>query len=157
MTSNIGSQWITEFKPEQESEIRERIMQALKEQFRPEFLNRVDEIVIFHQLTKEQLAKIIDLQLNQLKKRISDRHIDIVLTQSAKDQLLKEGYDPAYGARPLKRAIQREIETPLARLILKGEVRDGQGLLAGLDSTRGELTFAPQPASTGGSAGAGVN
>jgi len=95
--------------------------------------------------------------MERLRARLAERHITLELTGEAASHLVRAGYDPNYGARPLKRAIQREIETPLARLILKGEVRDGQALLAGLDSTRGELTFAQQPASTGGSAGAGVN
>ncbi len=94
--------------------------------FRPEFLNRVDEIITFHRLTEEHLKKIVDIQLETLRHRLAERHIELVLTDAAKERLIQVGYDPTYGARPLKRAIQKEVETPLARKIVGGEVRDGQ-------------------------------
>ena len=94
--------------------------------FRPEFLNRVDEIIDFHRLTEEQLKKIVDIQLASLKARLAERHIELELTDAARERLVQVGYDPAYGARPLKRAIQKEVETPLARKLVAGEVRDGQ-------------------------------
>ena len=94
--------------------------------FRPEFLNRVDEIIVFHRLTDEQLKRIVDIQLASLKARLAERHIELVLTDAARERLVKVGYDPAYGARPLKRAIQKEVETPLARKLVAGEVHDGQ-------------------------------
>ncbi len=125
MTSNLGSQWIAELGPGQENEIRNRVMEALKAQFRPEFLNRVDEIIIFHQLGREQIKQIVDLQLAQLKKRLADRRIEVELTEAAKELLVKEGYDPAYGARPLKRTIQRLVLDPLAVKVLAGEFKDG--------------------------------
>src|SRR5579871_4931348 len=94
--------------------------------FRPEFLNRVDEIITFHRLTEDQLKKIVDIQLNSLRARLAERHIELTLTDAARTHLVRVGYDPAYGARPLKRAIQKEVETPLARKLVAGEVHDGQ-------------------------------
>jgi ATP-dependent Clp protease ATP-binding subunit ClpB len=97
--------------------------------FRPEFLNRVDEIITFHRLTEDQLKKIVEIQLQTLRARLAERHIELELSDSAREHLVKVGYDPAFGARPLKRAIQREVETPLARKIVAGEIRDGQKVL----------------------------
>jgi ATP-dependent Clp protease ATP-binding subunit ClpB len=94
--------------------------------FRPEFLNRVDEIITFHRLTEDQLKQIVEIQLQTLRARLAERHIDLTLSDSAREHLVKAGYDPAYGARPLKRAIQKEVETPLARKLVAGEIRDGQ-------------------------------
>jgi ATP-dependent Clp protease ATP-binding subunit ClpB len=103
---------------------------ALRDQlaqlFRPEFLNRVDEIITFHRLNEEQLKQIVDIQLQTLRARLAERHIELALSDAAREHLVHVGYDPAYGARPLKRAIQKEVETPLARKIVAGEVRDGQ-------------------------------
>ena len=107
--------------------------------FRPEFLNRVDEIINFHRLTQEDLKKIVDIQLETLRVRLAERHIDLTLSDSAKELLIQVGYDPAYGARPLKRAIQKEVETPLARMLVAGEVRDGKKVL--MDVRGGELKF----------------
>ena len=161
MTSNVGSQRILGYRGAFDGDgyqrMKDAVLEEMRQHFRPEFLNRVDETIVFHALSEEHLKLILDIQMERLRARLAERHITLDLTDEAAGHLVRAGYDPNYGARPLKRAIQREIETPLARLILKGEVRDGQVLLAGLDSTRGELTFAPQPASTGGSAGAGVN
>jgi len=107
--------------------------------FRPEFLNRVDEVINFHRLTQEQLKKIVDIQLETLRTRLAERHIDLQLTDAARAHLVTVGYDPAYGARPLKRAIQKEVETPLARMLVAGEVRDGKKVL--LDFRKDELVF----------------
>jgi ATP-dependent Clp protease ATP-binding subunit ClpB len=113
--------------------------EELSRLFRPEFLNRVDEIIMFHRLTEAQLKEIIEIQLRTLRARLADRHIDLTLSDSAKEHLVKVGYDPTYGARPLKRAIQKEIETPLARMIVGGEVRDGNRVFV---NARGEsLSF----------------
>jgi len=125
MTSNLGSQLIADLGPGQEAEIRQRVMDALKMQFRPEFLNRVDEVIIFHQLSREHIKQIIDLQVASLKTRLTERHIDIELTEDAKELLVEQGYDPAYGARPLKRTIQRLVLDPLAVKVLGGEFGDG--------------------------------
>jgi len=140
MTSNLGSQWIVDLGPGQDAEIKRRVMEAMKAQFRPEFLNRVDEVIIFHQLTREHLMKIVDIQLASLKKRLADRHIDIELTEAAKEFLVKEGYDPVYGARPLKRTIQRLVLDPLAVEVLRGGFRDGDTVV--VDAKRGSISFA---------------
>jgi ATP-dependent Clp protease ATP-binding subunit ClpB len=108
--------------------------------FRPEFLNRVDEIIDFHRLTQDHLKKIVDIQLENLKARLAERRIDLVLADSAREHLVNVGYDPAYGARPLKRAIQKEVETPLARKIVGGEVRDGQRVVVSANKNH-ELVF----------------
>jgi ATP-dependent Clp protease ATP-binding subunit ClpB len=94
--------------------------------FRPEFLNRVDEIITFHRLSEDQLKQIVEIQLSGLRARLGERHIGLQLSEGAREHLVKTGYDPAYGARPLKRAIQKEVETPLARKLIAGEIRDGQ-------------------------------
>jgi ATP-dependent Clp protease ATP-binding subunit ClpB len=145
MTSNIGSNRILEYRGAFEGGEYERMKQAVLEemrrQFRPEFLNRVDETIVFHSLTTEHLGKIVDLQLERLRARLADRHITLDLDQAAREFLVRSGYDPSYGARPLKRAIQKEIETPLAKRILAGELRNGQSVTAGMAANRQECTF----------------
>ena len=124
MTSNIGSQYITE---EESKEARSRlVMDALRAHFRPEFLNRVDEIIIFDRLTEDDLKKIVEIQLRRLTKRLEQQKITLQLSDSAKELIAREGYDPVYGARPLKRIIQKEILDPLSIDILEGKVREGQ-------------------------------
>jgi len=124
MTSNIGSQYITE---EESKEARSRlVMDALRAHFRPEFLNRVDEIIIFDRLTESDLKKIVEIQLRRLTKRLEQQKITLDLSDSAKELIAREGYDPVYGARPLKRTIQKEILNPLSVDILEGKVREGQ-------------------------------
>jgi ATP-dependent Clp protease ATP-binding subunit ClpB len=149
MTSNIGSQSIADLGPGKEEEIKNRVMEALKAQFRPEFLNRVDEVIIFHQLGREHIKRIVDLQFDLLKKRLADRHIEIKLTEKAKELLVKEGYDPAYGARPLKRTIQRLVLDPLAVKVLKGEFKDGSTVV--VDAKADNIIFTKKeiPAPTG--------
>jgi ATP-dependent Clp protease ATP-binding subunit ClpB len=114
----------------------------MRHHFRPEFLNRVDETIVFHALSEEHLKHIVEIQLDLLRARLADRHITLKLTDAARLNLVRTGFDPHYGARPLKRAIQKKVETPLGRGILKGEIRDGQEILVDADS-KGELTFAP--------------
>ncbi|KPK98471.1 MAG: Clp protease ClpB, partial [Planctomycetes bacterium SM23_65] len=123
MTSNIASQWIQEFAQTggDEEELKRRIQQALRDTFRPEFLNRIDETILFHKLTRDDLKKIVELQLTELSKRLAEQHIGIELSEAAKDLLIEMGYDPVFGARPLKRTIQREIQNPLAKDILEGK------------------------------------
>jgi ATP-dependent Clp protease ATP-binding subunit ClpB len=121
--------------------MRATVLDELRQHFRPEFLNRVDEVIVFHALTEEQLEKIVDIQLERVRGRLADRHIELELTLAAKRHLVKTGYDPVYGARPLKRAIQKEVETPLGRKILAGDIRDGQHIRVDYDEKRGELTF----------------
>ena len=122
MTSNIGSQYITMLQDE--SAVKEKITDILKSTFRPEFLNRVDEIIIFNKLTKEDLLKIVDIQIRYLQKRLDAKHITVNFTQEAKEYLAEKGYDETYGARPLKRLIQKEVENPLALKILAGEIKE---------------------------------
>jgi ATPases with chaperone activity, ATP-binding subunit len=136
MTSNIGSHRILEYRgvdrgSEYEA-MKTAVLEELRRAFRPEFLNRVDETIVFHALSEEHLKHIVDIQLSGLRKRLEDRHILLELTDAARVHLVRAGYDPTYGARPLKRAIQREIETPLARKLLSREVHDGQTVLIGV-------------------------
>src|SRR5208337_2109559 len=144
MTSNIGSPRILDYRGDFDGagydRMKEAVTEELRRHFRPEFLNRVDEIIVFHALSEEHLKRIVDIQLAGLRKRLADRHIELELTDRARGHLVRSGYDPAYGARPLKRAIQREIETPVARRILGGEVRDGHRILVDLDPD-GHLSF----------------
>jgi len=148
MTSNIGSQRILEFQGRTESDAYEQMKQAvlaeLQHYFRPEFLNRVDDIVVFHSLSEEDLKQILEIQLIRLRSRLTERHINIELTPEAAKHLAREGYDPVYGARPLKRAIQKELETPIGRLLLRGEVRDGQTVM--VDWQDGKFTFTTKEA-----------
>jgi ATP-dependent Clp protease ATP-binding subunit ClpB len=143
MTSNIGSQDILESQQRGASydEMRNLAMGELRRHFRPEFLNRVDEIVVFHPLTSEQLAKIVDIQLGRLRERLAERRISVVLTSAATSDLSARGYDPVYGARPLKRLIQQDIETPIARLLVKGELHDGDTVI--VDVKGGRLVVVP--------------
>jgi ATP-dependent Clp protease ATP-binding subunit ClpB len=137
MTSNIGSQFITE---EESSEARSRlVMDALRAHFRPEFLNRVDEIIIFDRLTEEELKKIVEIQLSRLTKRLAQQNIMLKLSDSAKTLIAREGYDPVYGARPLKRAIQHLLLDPLSMNILEGKFGEGQTIVA--DSKNGRIEF----------------
>jgi ATP-dependent Clp protease ATP-binding subunit ClpB len=128
MTSNIGSQLILEMRGADDrtyQRMREQVLEALRRQFRPEFLNRVDEVVVFRALTEAELARIVDIQLEGLRRRLAERRITIEVSEEAKAHLARVGYDPVFGARPLKRVIQREVETPVARLIVAGKLRDG--------------------------------
>jgi ATP-dependent Clp protease ATP-binding subunit ClpB len=158
MTSNIGSQQILEFKGKTDSEayelMKESVLAEMRRHFRPEFLNRVDEIVVFHSLTEADLRKILDIQLNRLRSRLAERHIDVELTPEAAKHLARMGYDPVYGARPLKRAIQKYLETPIGRRLLSGEIRDGDKVVVGWQNEK--FTFSAkgaERAETVGSAG----
>ncbi len=145
MTSNIGSHRVLEYRGAFEGEeyrrMKDAVLIELRQAFRPEFLNRLDEIIVFHSLSEDQLKKIIDIQLAGLKARLEERHIKLELSDAARTKLVRSGYDPAYGARPLKRAIQREIETPLAKQILGGTVRDGQTVWIDDDPAGSGLRF----------------
>jgi ATP-dependent Clp protease ATP-binding subunit ClpB len=145
MTSNVGSQYIRDLADDEA--IRERVMAALRDRFRPEFLNRLDEIVIFHSLTREHLIQIVDIQLRRLRGLLADRKIEIELSDAAVRKLARDGYDPAYGARPLKRVIQRELQDPLALAILEG--RFGEGDRVYVDVRDDQIVFSqrqPVPA-----------
>jgi ATP-dependent Clp protease ATP-binding subunit ClpB len=152
MTSNIGSHRILEYRGGFEGvnydRMKEAVLEEMRRHFRPEFLNRVDEIIVFHALTEEHLKEIVEIQLQRLRTRLAERHIELELDDRARTHLVRAGYDPNYGARPLKRAIQKEIETNLARLLLQGQVRDGQTVVVGHDPEKGELTFTPQNVET---------
>jgi ATP-dependent Clp protease ATP-binding subunit ClpB len=145
MTSNVGSDRILDYKGSfngaEYAVMRATVLDELRRHFRPEFLNRVDETIVFHALSEEQLEQIVEIQLERVRERLADRRITLVLSDAAKKHLVRSGYDPAYGARPLKRAIQREVETPLGRKIIAGEIDDGQSIEVGYDDVRGELTF----------------
>jgi ATP-dependent Clp protease ATP-binding subunit ClpB len=140
MTSNVGSEFLMEgVTPggEIKSEARELVMSALQRRFRPEFLNRVDEIVLFKPLTEAEIERIVDLMFDDIRKRIADRRMDLEVTEAACRLIAKHGYDPVYGARPLRRYIAREVETRIGRALLAGDVRDGARIV--VDESAGEL------------------
>ncbi len=146
MTSNLGSQLIQDLtaKGSEEWEIEGAVKDVLKQSFRPEFLNRIDETILFHPLGKEQLTKIVDVQLGSLRKRLSMRSMKLEVTPAAQQLLGEEGYDPAFGARPLKRVIQQRIENPLARKILSGEYTEGDTVQIDVDAARHSFEFGTQ-------------
>jgi len=139
MTSNIGTEYLSGRESISEEQQRSLVLEALRRHFRPEFLNRVDEIVVFHSLTKEHLKEIVEIQMRRLAKLLAGRRLEIELTEQAKDLLAEEGYDPTFGARPLKRVIQRDVQDPLALKLLKGEICEGDRVR--LDVRDGHLTF----------------
>jgi ATP-dependent Clp protease ATP-binding subunit ClpB len=147
MTSNIGSRFLVENASDLVGEIaddtREKVMAELRAHFRPEFLNRVDEIVLFKPLTMKEITRIVELQVGLLKQRLAGRHIDLELSESAAELLGRRGYDPMYGARPLRRLIQRELETKLSRALLKGEITDHSRVEVA--AKKGELEFKSTP------------
>ncbi|MFH1625043.1 MAG: ATP-dependent chaperone ClpB [Pseudomonadota bacterium] len=142
MTSNIGSHYILDYRETDEAsyeKMKGQVLEALRQHFRPEFLNRVDETVVFHALTPSQLKEIADIQLGHLEKRLAEKRMVLRLTDDAKDYLARIGYDPTYGARPLKRAIQAHVETPIAKLIIKGDIKEGEEIVGDYDGV--ELKF----------------
>ena len=140
MTSNLGSEYLVALGEAQDvDEVREQVMGVVRGTFRPEFLNRLDEIILFHRLKRAHMGAIVDIQLLRLKKLLADRKIEVVLTEEARGLLAEKGYDPAYGARPLKRVIQKSIQDPLAEEILAGRVKDGDSVEVGVAS--GKFTF----------------
>ncbi len=141
MTSNIGSQYIYQLNSENKEELVEHINQVLREHFKPEFLNRLDEIVTFNRLDKEQIIQIVDIQLAILQKRLMDKKIDLTVTSRAKDVIAERGFDPQFGARPLKRTIQKYIQDPLALLMLEGEVKEKGHIKVGYDEKQQGMTF----------------
>ena len=145
MTSNIGSNRILQFKGSYVGEIydhmKDAVLEELRKNFRPEFLNRVDDIIVFHALSEKHLGKIIEILLGRLRSRLNEKHILLELTESARLHLVAVGYDPAYGARPLKRTIQKEIENPLSRLMLEGKAKDHCKVMVDFDKVKGALNF----------------
>jgi ATP-dependent Clp protease ATP-binding subunit ClpB len=139
MTSNLGSQVIQEMSGQDFERVRDAVIAVLRDHFRPEFLNRIDEVIVFKALTEQQLTAIVDIQLERLKRRLQERRVSLVVTDSARKLLAQRGWDPVYGARPLKRAIQRVVQDPLAMMLLEG--RFGEGDTVKVDAKGGELTF----------------
>ena len=146
MTSNVGSHLIQDITDTNREMIEEKVFQALRASFKPEFLNRLDETIIFQNLTHGQLRQIVDIQLNRLEKRLADRNIEIQLTNGAKDFLAEKGFDPVYGARPLKRTIQQFIENPLSMEILKGDITEASLVKADVEGNKITFDIAPIPA-----------
>ncbi|QDM15341.1 ATP-dependent chaperone ClpB [Tardiphaga sp. vice352] len=147
MTSNLGSEFLVN-QPEGEdtSEVRDLVMGQVRGHFRPEFLNRVDEIILFHRLQKSEMGRIVEIQFARLQSLLKDRKIELALDPAARDWLAEKGWDPAYGARPLKRVIQRHVQDPLAEMILAGDVKDGDDV--DISTEGGALTFNGQPPHT---------
>ncbi len=139
MTSNIGSQWITELGEKDEEEMRKRITEAMKNNFKPEFLNRVDDIVIFHRLGMNEITKIVEIQIEKLKEILKGKKLSLNITDKAKKILAKEGFDPVYGARPLKRVIQNKVQNVLAMKLLNGEIKEGDKVTVDVTGPEGRL------------------
>ncbi|HET6930392.1 MAG TPA: AAA family ATPase, partial [Candidatus Acidoferrum sp.] len=145
MTSNVGSAAIFELSEKDPEQARKEAMEALRASFRPEFINRIDEIVIFNPLGKDQLARIVGLLLKSVEKLLAERQITLEMTPAATEVLLREGYDPAYGARPLRRTIQRLIQDPLALQILEGKVLPGDRVRVDRDGQKDAMSFERVP------------
>jgi ATP-dependent Clp protease ATP-binding subunit ClpB len=144
MTSNVGNNWLQEFDGMDEEGIQRTARQRLREEgFRPEFINRIDEVIIFHQISREQMKRIVDIQLQRLQPRLQERHITLTISDAAKSYLALRGYDPQFGARPLKRVLQKEVENRLARAILDGTLSDGGNVT--MDIQDGTLTMTTPP------------
>jgi ATP-dependent Clp protease ATP-binding subunit ClpB len=135
MTSNLGSQWLLGDAPDED-----KVLESVRQHFKPEFLNRVDEIIVFHRLSREHITDIVQIQLRELEERLSRREVTLKLTDAATGYLAEQGYDPAYGARPLKRVIQKEIENQLALKLLDGTFGPGDTIT--VDVVDDALTFA---------------
>ena len=145
MTSNIGDRWLHEYEGMDEDKMQRNLRERLREEgFRPEFINRIDEIIVFHPIAREQVKRIVEIQINRIRPRLAERHITLQLTEAAKEYLANEGYDPQFGARPLKRVIQREVENRLARALLNGEIPDGATVTIDVENGRLVIT-AVQP------------
>ncbi|MGD9077910.1 MAG: ATP-dependent chaperone ClpB [Desulfobacterales bacterium] len=139
MTSNVGSQWIQKLAGSDRTELETRVTEALRASFKPEFLNRIDEIIIFQNLTADEIVKIVDIQMDRLGRRLADRNIELILSDGSKELIAERGYDPVYGARPLKRVIQQYIENPLSLEILEGKIPDGTRISA--EAEEGKIVF----------------
>jgi ATP-dependent Clp protease ATP-binding subunit ClpB len=139
MTSNLGSTYLSGVGTERQEDTRRKVMDALRDNFRPEFLNRIDEVIIFHALTKQHIGEIVQIQLDQVADRLKERRITIALTPRARDLVATLGYDPVFGARPLKRVIQKQLLDPIAMGLLTGELHDGEEIRIDVDN--GALVF----------------
>jgi ATP-dependent Clp protease ATP-binding subunit ClpB len=140
MTSNLGSEYLANQPEGQDTDaVRDQVMAVVRANFRPEFLNRIDEIILFHRLKRSDMTKIVDIQVARLAKLLEDRKISVVLEPAARDWLAEKGYDPTYGARPLKRVIQKSVQDPLAEMILSGRIKDGEKIV--ISAGKQGLTF----------------
>jgi ATP-dependent Clp protease ATP-binding subunit ClpB len=140
MTSNLGSEYLVKLGENQDvDEVRDDVMEVVKRAFRPEFLNRIDETILFHRLKRQHMGAIVDIQMQRLLKLLSERKISVSLSEAARNWLADKGYDPAYGARPLKRVIQKEVQDPLAEAILAGRVKDGDEVA--VDTINGQIAI----------------
>ena len=145
MTSNLGSEYLVSLGENQDVDVvREQVMATVRGHFRPEFLNRLDEIILFHRLKREHMGAIVDIQIGRLQKLLSERKITVVVSEAARNWLADKGYDPAYGARPLKRVIQKALQDPLAGELLAGRVQEGDTVDVGAGD--GKLTLVPRKA-----------
>jgi len=135
LTSNLGSEYIAEGNGSVDEVVRGKVMELLKRSFRPEFLNRLDETLIFKQLGHDEIARIVELQLDELRKRLSEQRLGLEMTDGAVDKIAEIGFDPVYGARPIRRTIQRELETPIARAIIAGKYPEGSTVKVASDLT----------------------
>jgi ATP-dependent Clp protease ATP-binding subunit ClpB len=145
MTSNIGSQFIVDLvegdDPAKKAELEQRVLEALRAHFRPEFLNRVDDVIIYHQLAKQQIHSIAEIQLQRVARLLGEKRLELELTPAAKNLIAERGFDPRYGARPLKRVIQRLVQDPLAIRILEGDFAEGSKILADVSANGDSLEF----------------
>jgi ATP-dependent Clp protease ATP-binding subunit ClpB len=140
MTSNLGSEFLVNQPEDEDTDaVRDQVMAVVRASFRPEFINRVDEIILFHRLKKAEMGRIVDIQVVRLQKLLDERKITIALDAAAREWLAEKGWDPAYGARPLKRVIQKAVQDPLAEMILAGTVKDGEKVSVSADKQG--LTF----------------
>ena len=143
MTSNLGAEYLVALREGEDVDaVRDQVMAVVRSNFRPEFLNRIDEVILFHRLKREQMQAIVEIQLTRLRKLLNERKIELQLDESALKWLATQGYDPAYGARPLKRVIQKHVQDPLAEKILSGEIRDGD--LVKITGGADRLLFLPK-------------
>jgi len=140
MTSNIGSQVIQDLTERERGEMVRRVMEALRAHFKPEFLNRIDDIIIFHALTRDQIKAIVDIQIRVLQKRLAEKDLEIELTDQARELIAQEGFDPIYGARPLKRVLQHRLQDALALKLLEGEFGEGEKIVVDV-APKGEVVF----------------
>jgi len=141
MTSNIGSQWIMDLGEKDYEEMRRRVMDAVRAHFKPEFINRIDELIIFRSLGMSEIKAIVEIQVRKLEQRLAERKLRLKMTEKAKEWLAREGYDPSFGARPLKRVIQKEIQDKLALQILEGKFKEGDTIIVDRQEGKEGLTF----------------
>jgi ATP-dependent Clp protease ATP-binding subunit ClpB len=150
MTSNLGSHVIQDMAGQDFDVVRDAVIAVLREHFRPEFLNRIDEVIVFKSLTQDQLTAIVDIQLRRLERRLGERRVTLVVMEAARKLLAQRGWDPVYGARPLKRAIQRLVQDPLAMMLLEGKFAEGDTIT--VDAKGWELTFSKSTSATAAAA-----